>query len=381
MITLPTLTARAIDAIAARVLAGAPPHANAIAIAWQAGFAAATAIGSDAEARMEFAGIGLGVGVVTLAGGALGKVAAVVDDAELTVADAPAALPPAVVITSGRDAWKILPGPPAEDLSPWREPEGHAITIDGATLARCVAIAASAAARKDHRRQLMGVHVAMEAGRVSVIGTDGRRLERLRIPAEPHEARRATATRAWCDALAALKPSGPVELRIDAAGDLSVAVAMPWGRVVLRTRGEPGKYPDVDQVLPRNPPLSFVADVSALAAAIRRAAIAEPDAGGVLLVIGEDRSATVSAASSDVGEASDAFALASFSVHAGAPPPPWSAKFNSQYLSETLATYAGQVRFRGAGGRAPWLVESMAPEAGLDRLSLVMPIVEKGGAQ
>lgn len=377
MITMPTTTARAVDAIAARVLAGAPPHANAITIAWQAGFAAATAIGTDAEARMEFAGSALAPGVVTLAGGALGKIAAVVDDAELTVADAPPALPPAVVVTAGRDAWKIMPGPPAEDLSPWREPEGAAITIDGAALARCVAIAASAAARKDHRRQLMGVHFIMEPGRVAIIGTDGKRLERLRIPAEPQEVRRATATRAWCDALAALKPAGPVALRISEAGDLSVGVPTPWGLVVLRTRGEPGKYPDVEQVLPRATPLRFEADVAALQAAVRRAAIAEPDGGGINFAIGADLRATVSAASSDVGEAEDAFALAG--CDASPTPPPWRIRFNSHYLTEALASYEGRVFFRGNGGATPWLIEAVKPTADkVDRLTLVMPIKEAG---
>lgn len=373
MITIPTTTARAIEAIAARALAGQPPHANAITIAWRPNAAVATAIGAGAEARIELPGLGWDSGIITLPGGALGRVAAVVDAPELSIA----ADGPAIVITAGTDRWQLVAGPDADDLSPWREPAGHAVTLPAPALTRAIAIAASAASRKDHRRQLMGVRIAVESGRVTIVGTDGKRLERLRIAAEPQADAGATATRAWCDALAALKPAGPAELRIDAAGDLSLTTAMPWGRVTLRTRGEPGKYPDVDQVIPRDPTLSFDADVAPMLAAVRRAAIAEPDAGGVLLTVGEDRRATVSAACADVGEASDAFGLAGFDAGAGAAPPPWSIAFSSHYLTEALATYSGRVRFRGTSPASPWLIDG-AGDAGVERLTLVMPIRKEG---
>lgn len=207
-----------------------------------------------------------------------------------------------------------------------------------------------------------------EAGRLSMVSTDGHRLSRLVLE--------AVEGASWPDALRAgviVPRKGLAEVRrvLDVAGEALTfgvyenTVAFKQGSTVVAVRLIDGRFPDVSQVLPLRGDRCLLARRSDLLHALRFVSIVAPSKTGGIKVTVEGGECEISTMDADQGEAREAV------------PVEWDggalvAGYNYRYLQEALAALEGdEVEVEIIDTLSPTMLREVGSE---DLLYVVMPM-------
>lgn len=307
-----------------------------------------------------------------------------------------------LLVASGRARWRI-PCLPAADAPPVKTAvnsgDGPAVTgeVPGNALADALDAVRHAHCRELARYYLCGAHLVRDgAGALRVEATDGHRLARQpvdapdfdwpadgRDPAYSLDAGVIVATPA-AEALAAL-----------ARGAGTVALAIGLDRVALEVTGRDsattfatqlvaGTWPDVDRVMPDDPPRVLTVDRAALAAAAKRVTpFGARDKGGADVTLESDGDGSLTVRASDGAAVAEDVVGDVAEGWSGAAPegagPAATIHLSARYLADTLDSIAGEtvtLRFDpGAAGATlvmtPVLVGGELDPAGAARI--VMP--------
>jgi DNA polymerase-3 subunit beta len=180
-----------------------------------------------------------------------------------------------VTLEAGGFRYALMALPPGEYPELPAEPPEHAAEFDPADLAAAVGIAATATAPPaDALPRLTCVHVALDGeGTATLTATDRYRLAVLTCPytAGPADAP-GTALIPARELSAALKRGGAAPVRLDITTG-AASLASDGRHVTIRQLGE--EFPNVTRLIPdpKDATTTAVADVAALSAALKRAAV------------------------------------------------------------------------------------------------------------
>lgn len=177
-----------------------------------------------------------------------------------------------------------------------------------------------------NRPQMMGAHLLVRGSTLIVEATDGHRMARAEISLDgsPGKTLDALMPPKGVDGLLkAIGGEGVVNLRASAG-----VIEATYGTTALSMRQLEGDFPDIDNVIPANPPLKIQVDRVALGAAIERVAIvASERTHGIKLAIAGG-AVEVSSINPDLGEA-----VERVQAEHGAE---LTIGFNAQYIAEAL---------------------------------------------
>lgn len=243
-----------------------------------------------------------------------------------------------VEVVSGRSRVKLV-GLPASDFPAFPQPEGTetiSFEVGCEPLARMIDSTLFAVSTDETRPHLGGVLLAIRAGMLRFVGTDGHRLALIEqpFPGAAEETRSVILPR-----------KGLVELRklldgVEGATRLTIGknvVRVEHGSVELAMRLIDGEFPNYEQVIPREARHSVVVDKSELLSALRRVSVVASDrARGVKLQVSAGL-LLVAANSPDFGEASEEMEI-SYSGDELA------VGFNSRYLLDVLSILSDEHR-------------------------------------
>lgn len=259
-----------------------------------------------------------------------------------------------------------------EDFPALREPgDAPPVILPRAALVTVIDQAAYAmAAEKDARFFLQGAELRVADGRVTLSSTDGHRLARASAPSG-----------AGVPVTLLLPAKTVLELRamLDASASDDVSFVEADGQMFFtcghrclasRTISD-GKFPSIQRVLDQDRPIAVSADRDRLALALRRASLATSlVSSSVRLAFGPNGTLLVSSASSEVGEASDEFAVdgAVPAEHVG-----MAIYFNPKYALEFLdAAAQGTVTVAAKDPMQPLFLRQ-ADESQTAACAVVMP--------
>lgn len=262
---------------------------------------------------------------------------------------------------------------PAEFPNP-REEEKAGIEIEASVLLEMFRKTLFAAAKEISAYTLNGVFVKATGGKIEMVGTDGKKMARVR--------RSVPGTESF-QGILPLRLAQQMEKTLAAApegakalfwiGDRRARVqadAGPSLRVTVSGRLVDGKYPDYEAVIPKAGKRGFSVDRERLGEAIRRAALLSDAYSrlirmhiekGILSIRGESRDAGESEAEVPVDYAGDAFDIG----------------FNADYLSDLVRAVSDAALRVQFGESAD---EFGRFEAGEDYVYVVAPIDLEGNA-
>jgi DNA polymerase III subunit beta len=172
-------------------------------------------------------------------------------------------------LKAGRSRFK-LPALSAADFPLFpAQPGGEAtFVVPGADLVRMIEGALFAAADKDPRSYLCGLHLAAEGSFLRATGTDGRWLAQVDapLPGGAATAPPVTLPRAACAAILGAARAG-ADVRVTLSRTRAV---FETGTAVITTKLVGGEYPDVSRVIPLANDLRFEANRAALLGVVGR---------------------------------------------------------------------------------------------------------------
>ena len=238
----------------------------------------------------------------------------------------------------------------------WKVGERSVVTLINTT--------SFAVSNEESRPTLNGVFWEIDDTRMSMVATNGHRLARMAAQVDPTGGGKAKLV---------VPPAALAQVArlFDGNGELTVArggnhLGFCSDTKEVYTRLIDGKYPEYEQVIPKDNDKSALVDRSALAAAVRRIkVVTSPSTGRVKLSLENDR-VLLDAMSPDLGEAHDEVELEyeGDGLQIG---------FNATYLLEVLSRMpAGEVKmsFKSAERAA-----TLEPADGdLEYLCLIMPL-------
>lgn len=155
------------------------------------------------------------------------------------------------LVKAGSSEFKLLMMPGSEYPHFPEISEGSQFDINQATLKTLLQRSAFSAAKEDSRHVLNGLQMRLESDRLTVTGTDGKRLSKLFTPCSFSMASRL-------DAIIPLRAVEEIIKMLDAA-DEDVHAVFSQDRLMLEassyqfiTQLISGQYPDVERVIPKN---------------------------------------------------------------------------------------------------------------------------------
>ncbi|MEQ8822667.1 MAG: DNA polymerase III subunit beta [Sumerlaeia bacterium] len=249
-------------------------------------------------------------GSAALPAAKLRSILASLPDGRDVVIESDATTPANAKIVSGRSRFKLL-GMPAEDM-PSQAPLGNRVlgfTLPGNQLDDWLSDVLYARPASDHRRVLLGVNLDTGLGdgrRVMLTATDGKRLARsyrqkdqLNVPADVH--RKATLPPAFSDNVAKIARMANTEnVTLELYERRAVISYGAWS---LTGSLLEGKYPDCDQVIPREFSASITFDAGGLESVVKQAVTLANDTNQSVIMNFEPGATAVSitSMSADVG--------------------------------------------------------------------------------
>lgn len=238
----------------------------------------------------------------------------------------------------------------------WKVPEKSLITLINTT--------SFAVSQEESRPILNGVLWELDDGRMSMVATNGHRLARTAVKVEPTGGRRA-------DLIVPPAALAQVARLFDGDGELTVArggnhLGFCSESKEVYTRLIDGKYPNYEQVIPKDNDKSARVSRTAMEAAVRRiAVVASASTRRVKLAFENDR-VHLDAMTPDLGEAHDEVELdyQGDGIEIG---------FNANYLLEVLGKMPTQeVKFSFKTAERATTIEPT--DGDLEYLCLIMPL-------
>lgn len=222
----------------------------------------------------------------------------------------------ALTVQSERSTFRLL-GIDASEFPPVKpEMEGAGIEFTQADLLDRLAAVGCAASRDESRFILNGVYVLNKGGKQCFVATDGRRLHIFEGDGPKDANVSAILPSHAVQRLCALMKSGKVTMWIGERS-ASFRIEREDGDVFVKTKVVEGNFPNYKQVIPaRERFLSF--DRMELVSALARVAMVTSDKGGALNVKVEGDTATLTAASPDLGDAKEVIAVGNADNFTGA---------------------------------------------------------------
>jgi DNA polymerase-3 subunit beta len=245
----------------------------------------------------------------------------------------------------------------ADEIPEYAAPPGDATTIDmpASDLAGLLKSVAFAVPSKDHRRVLMGVHVALSDCSLIATATDGKRLARWQLPVG-EQAGPDVEVVIPADAVACLgQLSGLARVSISAR-ELSVTAEAG----LFSFRSIDGKYPDCSVVIPKGPLQNVPLPKAVLAALAKAARVLDGDK--VIMLFGNGR-IDAHAVNRDKGSFRASVAADGLDF------PPREFAFNPKFLLDNLSHAGEGATLHLHGDRAPVTITDND-----GRLLLLMPI-------
>jgi DNA polymerase-3 subunit beta len=270
-----------------------------------------------------------------------------------------------VLVLCGSNRYQLMTQP-AEDFPTWMaEPPLTRFTIAQKALKAMIEATTYALPVKDHRRVLMGICAELDDNNTwRFTATDGKQLARYAITVpEVDGASRSTIIipRRLAETVGKhLGDEGPVDIEISAR-----QIAFRFGNVLFRGMGIDGKYPDCDQVIPRDFPTVFPLNATLFRQAARRAGVTTDEKTRSVALKFENGRAEFSSMAHDLGTFSGSIPV----EYTG---PTLELAFNYQFLIETLDRFSSdQVMIHVKTSKQPVVFKIPNDDK---RLALLMPI-------
>lgn len=272
-------------------------------------------------------------------------------------------------VTCGRSRFK-LNGLPSEEFPTLPEIDfDEAWTVTGEELERLVEATSFAASKEESRPILNGVLWELKPEEMVMVATNGHRLAKMAV-----KAARPAASDALEDLIVSPVALGHARRLFEEADELRVAKSgnhlgfRSVGSVDAHvfTRLIEGKYPNYEQVIPRDNDKIATVEREALESAVRRMAVLASEPPHRMRFRFDADRLLMDVRTSDLGEAEDEVAM----DYQG---DQQEIGFNAQYMLEILRNMpAGDVRFEFKTAERAATMEPMDEE--VDYLCLIMPL-------
>lgn len=237
-------------------------------------------------------------------------------------------------------------------------------TVSEASLRMLIRSTAFAVSNEESRPILNGVLWEIEESRMSMVATNGHRLAKMGVESGSG----GTGTAEFIVPPSALNQ---VERLFDGDGELTVARAANHlgfrsDTREVYTRLIDGKYPNYEQVIPKDNDKLATVDKGAMEAAVRRTAVVASTQTHKIKLAFEPDTLHLEAITPDLGEARDELQLQYEGGHL-------QIAFNANYLLEVLRNMpAGEVRMSFKTAERATTIQPT--DAELDYLCLIMPL-------
>ncbi len=273
-----------------------------------------------------------------------------------------------VLISSEKNEYKLMTLP-ADDFPEWPATEAQTrFQISQKVLKTLIDGTSYALPNKDHRRVLLGVYFELTDHNLRLTATDGKKLARISTAIAEVEGKGDGAIivpRKLLENVARnLSSEGPVEIELSTTGSAR-QIAFRFANVYYRGNGIDGKYPDCDNVIPKEFPNEIPLNRDVFLQAARRAGITTEDKNKSITLKFENNACGFSSMAHDLGAFSGRIGL----DYSG---PTIEVAFNYQFLIETLSRFASaELTLRIKNSNAPVVFVTKEEE---NRLALLMPI-------
>lgn len=206
-------------------------------------------------------------------------------------------------ITNGNAKYKLV-GLPENGFPKLSTEENDFIfKIQQSTFKEMLRKTSYAAAQDDTRRTLKGVLVKFNNQKLTLVATDGRRLamieQELEYPAS-NDTEIVLPQKAVIELMRSSDSNEEIEIRIQKG-----QVSFCFDKTVIYSKLIEDKYPNYEQVIPKQSGESITVDRLLLLNALERASVMTMDEAHSTKLIFEENKLRVMSATSDVGEASD----------------------------------------------------------------------------
>jgi DNA polymerase-3 subunit beta len=158
-----------------------------------------------------------------------------------------------------------------------------------------------AVSREDPRHFLTGMHFSIQRGRLSIVGTDGRRLSKISNDINVAEDYTASL-------IVPIKAIEELEKMLGVEGDVLVSVSgnqagFRVGTDLLASLLIDAKFPDYEGVIPKHPPAKAVLAREEFAAVVRQAALLTSEQSSSVKLQFEKEGVVITASTPELGEA------------------------------------------------------------------------------
>lgn len=269
-----------------------------------------------------------------------------------------------VVIRCETNEFNLMTAP-AEDFPQWQMEAGESkFQVAQKTLRSLIDSTVYALPVKDHRRVLMGIYMELFDNEFRMTATDGKKLSRIyteipEIEGKP-EAALILPRKLAENVLKQLGSEGPVEVELSAN-----QVAFRFANITYRGMGIDGKYPDCNQVIPKEFPIVIGLNRDVFLQAARRAGITSDDKNKSIILQFDDNRIEFHSMHYDLGTFSGSIPIEYAHERI-------ELAFNYQFLIETLTKFPSpEVRMFIKSQRSPVVFRNLDDER---RLCLLMPI-------
>lgn len=254
---------------------------------------------------------------------------------------------------------------PAEDYPDWPAEAGETrFQLSQKTLRALIDATVYALPVKDHRRVLLGVYFELRDHGLRLTATDGKKLARMTATVPEVEGKQTAALivprKLLENLFKSLGSEGPVQVEMSGR-----QIVFRFANVVYRANGIDGKYPDCDNVIPRDFPIEVPLNRDVFQMECKRAGVTTDDKNKSIILKFENGACHFSSMAHDLGTFSGRIAV-EYSAAAV------EMAFNHQFLNETLGKFATpEIRLFIKSATAPVVFRAREED---NRLSLLMPI-------
>lgn len=259
----------------------------------------------------------------------------------------------------------VLVSVPADDFPEWVVEQGETkFQVAQKTLRTMIDSTLYALPLKDHRRVLMGVCVELYDNTLRMTATDGKKLSRIftSIPEiEGKDETKLILPRKLADnILKTIGNEGPVEVEISER-----QITLRFANITYRGLGIEGKYPDCDQVIPKEFPIVVMLNRDVFTQAVRRAGVTSDERNRSIVLQLENNKIEFHSYHHDLG-AFDG------SIPIEYPHEKIELAFNYNFLIDTIGKFPSpEVRLMIKNQKSPVVFRNQEDDK---RLALLMPI-------
>lgn len=254
---------------------------------------------------------------------------------------------------------------PADDFPAWQSETGNSkFQISQKMLRTMIDSTLYALPAKDHRRVLMGIYVELSDNNLRMTATDGKKLSRIftSIPEIEGngEAQLILPRKLAENILKTIGSEGPVEVEFS-----DRQIALRFANITYRGLGIEGKYPDCDQVIPKEFPIVVMLNRDVFLQAVRRAGVTSDERNRSIVLNLDDNKVEFHSYHHDLGAFDGSIAIEY-------PHERIELAFNHTFLIDTLSKFPSpDVRLLIKNQRAPVVFRNQEDD---QRLALLMPI-------